>query len=425
MTATDAKAALERGRPVVLVTPPAVEQVGNLWGLVGPATPGYGPGVSPGVLILCADPATAAEWAAAAPAEMRAHAVTGLARSAQILGQGFVHVLAGEVNDLAALVQRSALKLERVSAVVIAWPETIIAGDRAATLDTMLAELRDARRIVLSWNPAALADFLERHARRAELVGTLGVDESGRQLPPVCRASFAIVPSFRRSVAVHDALDTLGATTAFIWSGGPIVPPYQPPDAVVCSALPTRDELATLARMGEPVLLLNASQLPYARSIAVLAPLALPGGVDRARDRVEELRDRVARRIAVGGVDAELALLDPLFQRFEPAEVAGALLAMLHERPEEKEEAAPPLAPDARVKVFVNVGKRDRASAKDLVGALIREAGVAKADIGRIEVRDSFSLVELAPPAAQQAVQKLAGAMIRGRRVAPRLDRNT
>jgi len=425
VTAADAKAALERGRPVVLVRPPAVEQVGNLWELVGPATPGHGPGVSPHVLILCADPATAAEWAAAAPAEMRAHAVTGLARSAQILAQGLVHVLAGEVNDLAALVQRSALKLDQVSAVVIAWPETLIAGDRAATLDTMLAELRDARRIVLSWSPAALADFLERHARRAELIGTPGADESGRPLPPVCRARFAVIPSFRRSVAVHDALDALGATKAFIWTGGPIAAPDQPPDAVVCSALPTRDELATLARMGEPVLLLNASQLAYARSIAALAPLALPGAADRARDRVEELRDRVARRIAVGGVDAELALLDPLFQRFDPAEVAGALLAMLDEPQDEKEEAAAPLAPDVRVRLFVNVGKRDRASAKDLVGALIREAGVAKADIGRIEVRDSFSLVELAPPAAQQAVQKLAGAMIRGRRVAPRLDRNT
>ncbi|HYL54615.1 MAG TPA: DbpA RNA binding domain-containing protein [Gemmatimonadales bacterium] len=425
MTAADAKAALERGRPVVLVTPPAVEQVAKLWELLGPVTPGHGPGGSPGALIMCADQATAAEWAAAAPSQMRAHAVTGLARSAQILAQGLVHVLAGEVNDLAALVQRSALKLEPVSAVVIAWPETLIAGDRAATLDTLLAELRDARRIVLSWNPAALADFLERHARRAEVVGAPGVDESGTPRPPVCRARYSIVPSFRRSIAVHDALDALGATKAFIWTGGPIVPPDQPPDAVVCSAVPTRDELATLARIGEPVLLLNASQLPYARSIAALAPLALAGGVDRARDRVEELRDRVARRIAAGDVDAELALLDPLFQRFDPAEVAGALLAMLHERREERVEAAPPLAPDARVTVFVNVGKRDRASAKDLVGALIREAGVAKADIGRIEVRDSFSLVELAPPAAQQVVQKLAGAMIRGRRVAPRLDRNT
>ena len=425
MTAADAKAALERGRPVVLVRPPAVEQVGNLWDMLGPVIPGRGTVGSPRVLIMCADQGTAVEWAAAAPAEMRAHAVTGLARSGHILGQGFVHLLAGEVNDLAALVQRSALKLEDVSTVVIAWPETIMAGDHAETLDSMLAELREARRIVLSWNPAALADFLERHARRAEVVGTPGVDENGTPLPPVCRARFAIVPSFRRAVAVQDTLDALSCTNAFVWRGGPVVPPDQPPDAVVCSAVPTRGELAALARMGEPVLLLYASQLPYARSIAALAPLALPGGVDRARDRVEELRDRVARRIAAGGVDAELTLLDPLFDRFDPAEVAGALLAMLDERQEEKEEAAAPLAPGARVKVFVNVGKRDRASAKDLVGALIREAGVAKADIGRIEVQDSFSLVELAPPAAQQAVEKLAGAMIRGRRVAPRLDRNT
>ncbi len=425
MTAADAKAALERGRPVVLVRPPAVEQVGSLWEMLGPVTTGRGPGASPRVLIMCADHTSAAEWAAAAPSEMRAHAVTGLARSAEVLAHGLVHVLAGEVNDLAALLQRSALKLEQVATVVIAWPETIIAGDHAATLDTMLAELRDARRIVLSWNPAALVDFLERHARRAEVVGTPGVDENGKPLPPVCRARFAVVASFRRTLAAQDTLDALSSTKPFLWSGGAIVPPDEPPDAVVCSALPTRDELATLARMGEPVLLLTASQLPYARSIAALAPLALPGGADRARDRVEQLRDQVARRIAAGGVDAELALLDPLFQRFDPAEVAGALLAMLRERREEKDEPAAPLAPDARIKVFVNVGKRDRASAKDLVGALIREAGVAKADIGRIEVRDSFSLVELPPPAAQQAVQKLAGAMIRGRRVAPRLDRNT
>ena len=75
------------------------------------------------------------------------------------------------------------------------------------------------------------------------------------------------------------------------------------------------------------------------------------------------------------------------------------------------------------MKVFVNVGKKDRASAKDMVGALIREAGLAKGDIGRIEVREAFSLVEVAPGAAERAVRGLAGATIRGRRVLARLDR--
>lgn len=425
MTA-DAKAALERGRPVVLVRPPAVEQARYLWEILGPSTPGSGPVVGPPVLIICGDDTAAGEWVSAAPAAVRVHAVTGLDRSAHLLNQGAVRILAGGAKDLAELVRRSILKLERVSTVVIAWPEAVIASDHAATLDTLLGELRDARRIILSWNPAVLADFLERHARRAEVVGALEVDESGRPLPPVCRARYVIVPPFRRSVAVGEVLDALAATTPFIWSGGPIVPPTGSTDAVLCCTLPTREELASLARVGEPVLLLSAAQVPYARTIATLTPLALPSGADRARDRAEALREQVAQRLAAGSVDAELALLDPLLQRFDPAEVAAALLAMLRERPQEKKEgASSEPSVDARVKVFLNVGKKDRASAKDLVGALIREAGVAKADIGRIDVRESFSLVELAATAAQQAVHKLAGAMIRGRRVAPRLDRDT
>jgi ATP-dependent RNA helicase DeaD len=123
-------------------------------------------------------------------------------------------------------------------------------------------------------------------------------------------------------------------------------------------------------------------------------------------------------------VDAELALLDPLFERFDPAEVAGALLAIMREAGTGGNDAPPPLPSGTeRVKVFVGLGKRDRASAKDLVGALIREAGVAKGDIGRVEVRETFSLVELAAAAAERAVRGLSGATIRGRRVLARLDR--
>src|SRR5437660_12644841 len=80
VTAADAKAALERGRPVVLVRPPAVEQVGDLWELLGPPSPGQRPEAGPAVLVVCPDDMGAAEWAAAAPGDRRIHAVTGLAR---------------------------------------------------------------------------------------------------------------------------------------------------------------------------------------------------------------------------------------------------------------------------------------------------------------------------------------------------------
>jgi len=426
VTAADAKAALERGRPVVLVRPPAVEQARDLWELLGPLTPGHGPGVGPRVLVVCADDASAAEWVAAAP-DRAIHAVTGLGRTGRVLKERSVDMLVGAAKDLAALLERAALKLDAVTSVVLAWPEALAESDGAAALDTVLGETRDARRIVLSWNPALLGDFLERHARRALVVGTPPVDETGRPLPPVCRVRFAVVPSFRRSIALRDTLDALGATTPFVWKGGPITPPEARPDAVLCTALPSRDELAALARLGggEPVVFIAAMQLPYLRSIATLTPLALAFGADRARDRAEALRERVAALLTTGSVDAELALLDPLFERFDPAEVAGALLALQREAGSGTPAATLAGPVDAaRVRVFVGVGKKDRASAKDLVGALIREAGVPKGDIGRIDVRETFSLVEVAAGAADRAVRGLTGTTIRGRRVLARLDRD-
>ena len=426
MTAADAKAALERGRPVVLVRPPAVEQARDLWELLGPPAPGHGPGVGLRVLVLCADDACAAEWVGAAPTDARIHAVTGLARTSRVLKERPIDILAGAAKDLAVLLERAALKLAAVANVVLAWPEALVDGDGAAALDAVLGEARDAHRIVLSWNPGLLGDLLERHARRALLVGTPSVDETGRPLPPVCRARFAVVPSLRRPLAVRDALDALGATTPFIWNGGPIAPSESRPDAVLCTALPTRDEAAALARLGggEPVVFIAAGQLPYLRSVATLTPLALGSGADRARDRAEALRERVAGLLTTDNVDAELALLDPLFERFDPAEVAAALLALQRDGGSGKRDATAVGPVDAaRVKVFVGIGKKDRASAKDLVGALIREAGVAKDDIGRIDVRETFSVVEVAARAVDRAVRGLTGTTIRGRRVVARLDR--
>lgn len=77
------------------------------------------------------------------------------------------------------------------------------------------------------------------------------------------------------------------------------------------------------------------------------------------------------------------------------------------------------------MKLFVTVGKKDGAGAKDLVGALIREVGLEKGQIGKVDVKDTFSLVEVAPQAAEQTVRRLTGVTIRGRRVAARLDRDT
>src|SRR6185295_15616476 len=188
-TVAEARAALERGRPVVLVTPPAPAQAGALWEV----TAATGSGGNPSMVIVCTDPVSAAEWASAAPADRRMHVVTGLRRSERSLRDLSIDVLAGTVDDLSALVTRSALKLDTISTIVVAWPELLVAGEQAAALDTLLGGATEAHRIVLCWDPGALSDFLERHARRAEMVGgTPTLD--GKPLPPVGPARYAVGP---------------------------------------------------------------------------------------------------------------------------------------------------------------------------------------------------------------------------------------
>ena len=398
----------ERSRHLVLVTPPDVCRVGaNVWELIGPRS-----------LVVCADYEQAAEWAAAAPPEYRAHAVTGLARSAALLKEGRVGLVAGAAAELSALVSRSALKLDAVDTIVIAWPETF-----SDSLDALLAEAPEARRIVLSWNPPALGDFLERHARRAEIVGALPLDADGKQLSTVCSARYAVVSTARRSAAVREALDALRAKRPFVWEGGAVAAPEGGADVVICGTLPTREELTSLAAVAHPVLLVAASQVGYARSIAALTALVLGPAVDRAQDRNAALRDRIAERLGRGDVDAELALLEPLFERWDPAEVAAALLALSRQPAVVGEDTVDvTAAPDQWVKIFVNVGKKDRAGPKDLVGALIKEVGLEKAQIGRIDLRESFALVEVAPAAAETVVRRMTGVTIKGKRVAAKMD---
>jgi hypothetical protein len=412
---------VERSRHVVLVTVPDVGRVDiAVWDSL---TPGQRPGVSspgPTVVVVCADSEQAAQWAEAAPLQYRAHAVTGLARSAAVLKEGRAGLLAGSAADLAALVARSALKLQSVDTIVLAWPESF-----SDAVDALLAEAPEARRVVLSWNPPALGEFLERHARRAEVVGDLPLDQDGRPLKPVCSARYAVVAAARRHAAAREALDALRAVRPYVWNGGPSSPPASGVDAVVATVLPSRQELAALAGIAPPVVLITASQLAYLKSIAALTPLALPSEGDRAQDRAAALRARIAARLEQGEVDAELALLEPLFERWDPAEVAGAVLALSRQPSAVSEEPLEtPGVTGSWVRVFVTVGKKDKAGAKDLVGALIREVGLEKGQIGRIEVRETHSLVEVAPAVAEQAVRRLGGVSIRGRRVTARVDRS-
>ena len=74
-------------------------------------------------------------------------------------------------------------------------------------------------------------------------------------------------------------------------------------------------------------------------------------------------------------------------------------------------------------RLYFPIGRESRVGPGDLVGAITGETSLAGREIGSIEIRERFSLVEVPASAADEVIQAMRSTTIRGRRVVPRRDR--
>jgi DbpA RNA binding domain. len=73
--------------------------------------------------------------------------------------------------------------------------------------------------------------------------------------------------------------------------------------------------------------------------------------------------------------------------------------------------------PKARVRCRTALGARDGIAAKNLLGAILNEGGLARDAIGRIQVRDSFSLIELPEDGLEKLLSKLKDTRVAGKQL--------
>jgi ATP-dependent RNA helicase DeaD len=78
----------------------------------------------------------------------------------------------------------------------------------------------------------------------------------------------------------------------------------------------------------------------------------------------------------------------------------------------------------ATTRLFVGAGRAAGIRPQDLVGAIAGESRLSGRDIGAIEIADRFSLVEVPDDAADDVIQALRRATVKGRRPTVRRDRD-
>lgn len=187
----------------------------------------------------------------------------------------------------------------------------------------------------------------------------------------------------------------------------------------------------------EWLVLVRAAEVPHLRAVATAAGVylraagATPSRVLR-QDRAA-LIDRLRARLDAGHLMAYGALVEQLVDERDPLEVAAAALALVVETDQLVEQAAshdpapqraPPAAPvETFAKLFVSIGSRDGIRPGDLLGAVTGEAGIEGSQVGKIDVQESHSVVEVDGSVARRVIRALNGTSIRGRSLRVDLDR--
>jgi ATP-dependent RNA helicase DeaD len=426
---------LSRGSNLLVLAPPApANGAPVLAGLIDQA-------VTDGSVILVLTPAASlAEWNAllpTLPAGARAVVASGLKQATRALkGDGAATVLIVSPATAVALREKSALDPARLGAVLAAWPEV---WEDVEALTVVLQDVsRETPRAIVTSDAGAIQGLVERHAWRPVTRGDTGP-------PPLPAGPVRTVPVAwsRRIAAVQELVERLDPTSLAVWTAGdsrhaelsaaisgagiPVTitnGEIAPTDQIIAFDPPGAADLARLVAAGNVTLLVPpGTEAWIARIASPRTPLILSPMLDSADADLARRRAAIDRAVRDAPLWPGMLALGPLFERHDPAAIASALYglwAAAAPRP-----AAPVDAPESgsTVKIWVGAGRRDQIGVSDLVGLLTNEVRVERASIGKVDLRESFSLVEVPAAAAERIASALGGRTLRGRRLVARVDR--
>lgn len=149
----------------------------------------------------------------------------------------------------------------------------------------------------------------------------------------------------------------------------------------------------------------------------------IPSASDVQEIKTSNFLERIKRIINNEKLDKEVHMVEKMMEEdYSSVETAAALLRIVMEKSgnnttQNTEEFEDTGAGVGQVRFFINIGRKDKAKARDIIKAIADKTGLSSSSIGKIDVFDKFSFVEVPESSANDVISSMRGARIKGRSV--------
>ena len=138
-------------------------------------------------------------------------------------------------------------------------------------------------------------------------------------------------------------------------------------------------------------------------------------------DEVNKIKDKqimlniqkIIDKKEYGNID----ILESLLKNNDIREIAKALITMHTEEKNQKENVEFKPYEGDKVKLFLNLGKKDNIMAKDIVGSFSSNVAISGNDIGKINILEKFAYVEVPNEYANEIINGMKEKKIKGKEV--------
>jgi len=149
----------------------------------------------------------------------------------------------------------------------------------------------------------------------------------------------------------------------------------------------------------------------------------IPSASDVAEIKTTNFLEKIKRIINNDNIDNEVRMVEKMMEEdYSSVETAAALLKIVMEKngtttKSNSQDFGDTGAASGQVRLFINIGRKDKVKVRDIIRAIADKTGLSSSAIGKVDIFDKFSFVEVPRESANDVISIMSGTKVKGRSV--------